>query len=129
MNPLAIKVAARFQQRQADADARPNARKLTNPINPPHGITKKIVDDNASLMNPDQENASTPARNDVRPEDVFNLSPNSGGVLNLVQTGNDLQHAINKQVPKDKGYDTVKNLSQYLIRTDGGGGTPPAGRR
>lgn len=68
-----------------------------------------------------------PNGRDILPKDVFNLTPNNGGVLNLAQTGKDLQNAIQKKVPRDKGYDTVYNLSQYLIRTEGGGRSDPAG--
>jgi hypothetical protein len=126
-----VRVAARFQQKIADqpAGARSNARKLTTPINKPKGIDKEIVRDNAETIGPGHDDAIQPNKRDITPKDVFNLSPNAGGVLNLVQTGNDLSKAISKQVPKDKGYDTVNGLSQYLIRTDGGGGTPPVGKR
>jgi hypothetical protein len=37
------------------------------------------------------------------------------GVLNLAETGKDLSRALDRQVPKDKGYDEVSNLSQYLL--------------
>jgi hypothetical protein len=50
------------------------------------------------------------------------------GVRNFAETGKDLQKALDRQIPKDKGYDTVRNLSQYLIRTQGGGGTKPEGK-
>jgi len=66
---------------------------------------------------------------DIQPSDVFNLTPNLGGVLNFYETGKDLQQAIDKKVPRDKGYDTVYNLSQFLIRTEGGGDGNPAGKR
>lgn len=120
---LSLRVAARYQA----ADSRSNAKHLTTPINPPKGISKDIVKDNATLMG--REDESDPARKDIRPKDVFNLSPNSGGVLNLAQTGKDLDKTLRTQIPKDKGYDTVSNLSQYLIRTEGGGGTPAVGKK
>lgn len=49
-------------------------------------------------------------------------------VLNFAETGEDQDKVLRTQVHKDKGWDTVKNLSQYLIRTEGGGDTPPAGK-
>lgn len=120
---LSLRVAARYQA----SENRSNAKRLTTPINPPKGISKNIVRDNAAPMG--REDESDPARKDIRPKDVFNLSPTNGGVLNLVQTGKDLDKTLRAQVPKDKGYDTVSNLSQYLIRTEGGGGTPAVGKK
>ena len=79
---------------------------------------RELVRDNGETM------AENPIvnRRDIQPSDVFNLTPNLAGVLNYYETGKDLQHAIDTKVPKDKGYDTVYNLSQFLIRTQGGGG-------
>ena len=84
-------------------------------------LTKPRTDDS-------HEDASSPERTDVRPKDVFNPSPNNTGVLNFAETGKDLSKAV-KQVEKDQGYDSVSNLSQYLIRTDGGGSVSPAGKK
>jgi hypothetical protein len=64
---------------------------------------------------------------------VFDASPHNVNMINYVKKGwpgssddyKGMERAINKQVPKDKGYDTVSNLSQYLLETKGGGGTPP----
>jgi hypothetical protein len=86
------------------------------------------VKDNARTVDMGHGETVEPHRHDIRPKDVFNLSPSSGGVLNLAQTGQGLSKALNNQVPHDKGYETVSNLSQYLIRTEGGGGTPPVGK-
>lgn len=124
---LALRVAARFQRRQADqpAGARQHAKHLTKPINTPRGIAPKIVKDNGDLM----MDGLRPNRRDIQPKDVFNLTPNLAGVLNLVETGKDLQKAIDSKVPRDKGYDTVYNLSQFLIRTEGGGDSDPAGKK
>lgn len=128
---IVLKVAARFQK-QADQPpgARSKARKLTAPINPPKGIDKGIVKDNGATDNRhlEAEDTGKPDKRDITPKDVFNLTPNNAGVLNFAETGKDLQKAIDTQIPKDKGHDTVKNLSQYLIRTEGGGDTPPAGK-
>jgi hypothetical protein len=40
----------------------------------------------------------------------------------------DMETALRKQIPKDKGYATVSNLSQYLVETDGGGGSRAVGK-
>lgn len=114
---IALRVAARFQRRLADqpAGARQHAQSLTKPINAPKGISKGIVRENGSTM----LNEGEGNRRDIQPKDVFNLTPNNGGVLNLAETGKGLEKAIEHGVPKDKGYDTVYNLSQYLISTEG----------
>lgn len=126
---MSVRVACRFQK-EADntADARSNARKLTTPINQPKGISKEIVRTNGDTMDDGNSETIDPHKRDIRPKDVFNPSPNNTGVRNFAETGKDLQKAIDNQVPKDKGYATVKNLSQYLIETGGGGGTKPQGR-
>lgn len=125
---IALRVAARFQkQSDQPASARSDAKRLTHPINKPKGIAKDIAEDHATPA--EREDTVPPARKDIRPEDVFAGTPDQMSVRNFAETGKDLNDVIRKQIPKDKGYDTVKNLSQYLIRTDGGGGTPPAGKR
>lgn len=127
-DPLALRVVSRFLVRLANqpAGARAEARRLTQPINKAKGIDKDIASEHATQY--DREDAIKPHRRDIQPEDVFAGTPNQMGVRNFAETGHDLQKALKKQVPKDKGHDTVKNLSQFLIRTEGGGGTPPAGR-
>lgn len=125
---LARRVVARFLQANQPPGARNQAVKRTHPVNKPKGIAPDIVRDHGKGVTHRQDTVK-PAPGDIRPEDVFAGTPNQMGVLNLVQTGKDLQRAIDKQVPKDKGYDTVRNLSQYLIRTEGGGDTPPAGKK
>jgi hypothetical protein len=108
--------------------ARGEAVKHTHPINKPKGIDRDIVLEHARGVDHRQDTVK-PAPKDIRPEDVFAGTPDQMGVRNLAETGKDLQKALDKQIPKDKGYDTVNNLSQYLIRTEGGGGTPPAGKK
>ena len=61
--------------------------------------------------------------------DVFNPSPKDVGVLNLVETGKDLSKALDEQVPKDKGHGLIDNLSEYLLRTQGGGEGGPEGKK
>jgi hypothetical protein len=76
-----------------------------------------------------REDQIKPDSKDIRPSDVFNANANNVMMLNYVVNGyRDMEKAIHNQIPKDKGYDTVKNLSQYLIETGGGGGTKPVSR-
>lgn len=130
MDRSALRVAARFQRRFADQPAgqRQRAKSLTHPINKPKGIAKDIVREHGQSAADVHDEHVEPHRRDIRPEDVFAGTPNQMGVRNFAETGKDLQNALDRQVPKDKGYDTVKNLSQYLIRTEGGGGTKPEGK-
>lgn len=125
---LAWRVARRFQ-----ADQRPggkeNARKRTQPINPPKGIMRDIVKENGEEMRKGQPDTVKPERKGIQPKDVFTPTPDNTGVRDFAESGTDLQHALKSQIPKDKGYETVKNLSQYLIRTDGGGEGGPEGRK
>jgi hypothetical protein len=125
---IAERVAFRFL-----ADQPPNARQVavrnTHPINKPKGIAKDIVQEHGRGVATRQEDQVAPQKRDVRPEDVFAGTPSQMSVRNFAETGHDLQKALGTQVPKDKGYDTVNNLSQYLIRTDGGGGTSPVGKK
>lgn len=101
--------------------ARQKAKKNTTPINKPKGIDKDITKENGASKTKG-EDVVKPQSKDITPKDVFNPSPNNTSVLNLAQTGKDLDKVLTKQVPKDKGYDVVRNLSQYLIRTEGNGG-------
>ena len=129
MDLVALRVAARFQRVADQAPgARQRARVLTQPINKPRGIDRAIVKDNGNLMGGHSDTID-PDRRDITPKDVFTPTPNNTAVLNLAQTGHGLEKALEKQVPKDKGYDTVKNLSQYLIWTDGGGEGGPQGKK
>jgi len=124
---LTLRVAATFQKRaNQHPGARQDAKKLTHPINKPKGIDKDIVSEHARGVN-HREDTVKPDRCDIRPEDVFAGTPSQMGVRNLAETGKDLQKVLDRQVPKDKGYDAVSNLSQYLISTNGGGGAKSAG--
>lgn len=100
--------------------ARQQAKNNALPINKAKGIDRTITNENA-VSKEKGDDVVKPDRRDIRPEDVFPDVPRHMGVLNLVQTGRDLSNALEKQVPKDKGYDVVRNLSQYLIRTEGNG--------
>ena len=92
-------------------------KKVTHPINKPKGIDTELVSDNGKAADPVHDDLSAPGRKDIRPEDVFPGTPNQVGVNSLYQTGKDLDKALETKIPKDKGYDAVKQLSQYLIET------------
>jgi len=126
----ALRVAARHQ-RSILADQPPGERKrdqtLTKPINNPRGIEKSIVQEHARGVD-HRTDTLNPDRRDIRPEDVFHGTPAQMNVRNLAETGKDLDTKTQKQIQHDKGYDVVNNLSQYLIRTDGGGSGGPEGK-
>ncbi len=122
----ALRVAARFQRANQPPGARQEAKKLTHPINKPKGIAPGIVAEHARGVN-HRDDTLKPEKRDIRPEDVFAGTPDQMGVRNLAETGRDLQKAIDKQIPNDKGYEAVSNLSQYLIYTEGGGSGKPVG--
>ncbi len=127
MSARALVLADRFLRAAAARDDRARARELTTPINGPRGIAKDIQNDHGRTDD-SHEDSQAPARKDIQPSDLFNPSPNDTGVLNFAETGKDLSKAI-KQDKNDQGYDSVSNLSQYLIRTDGGGSGSPAGKK
>lgn len=124
---MLLRIASRFLKADQPAGQRRKDKALVKPINPLRGIDRSIVRDHGKPMSDTTEDMVSPDKRDLRPEDLFNPKPDQIGVLNLVETGRDLSKAIQKQVPKDKGYDVVRNLSQYLIETKGGGGAGPAG--
>ena len=137
LDPLTTRVAARFRERLADQPpgARNDAKKKVKPINPPKGIGRETVKDYVTTEDDGNDETIAPVRTDIQPKDVFQPKPRHMNVLDYAKKGwpgkaddyKDMDHAINEQVPKDKGYDTVKNLSQYLIETHGGGGTKAVG--
>ena len=114
---LALKVAALFWRRQSaqPPGARQDARQRTQPINKPRGIDRQIARENGESRT-EGEDVTKPHHRDIQPKDVFSPTPDVMGVLNLAETGKDLSRALDRQVPKDKGYDEVSNLSQYLLR-------------
>jgi len=122
VDTLTLRVAARYLL----ADQLPGMRKrvedMVLPINKPRGILRQIVKDHGQRLDLGIENFVSPDRKDIRPEDAFAGTPNQMGVLNLAETGRDLSKVLKTQIQKDKGYDVVRNLSQYLIRTEGGSG-------
>lgn len=122
---LALRVAARFLRAEQQPGQRKNVQEMVRPINKPRGIDRGIVKDHGQLMEEGIDETVKPNRRDIRPEDAFAGTPNQMGVLNLAETGRDLSKVLRTQIQKDKGYDVVRNLSQYLIRTEGGGGADP----
>jgi hypothetical protein len=122
---LILRVAARFLHADQPAGQRKKDKDLVKPVNRPKGIDRAIIKEHGKAMDDGHEDTVSPNRRDIRPEDVFVPKPNQTSVRNLAETGKDLAKVIEKQIPKDKGYATVRNLSQYLIETGGGGGTEP----
>jgi hypothetical protein len=122
---IVYRVAARHQASKLP-EGRETAVDLTHPINKPKGIARDIVNEHGKSVN-HRKDVIKPTKTDIQPEDVFAGTPAQMGVRNFYETGKDLQKALDKQIPKDKGHDAVSNLSQYLIRTEGGGGSKPAG--
>lgn len=126
---LHARVAARYVERQADQipGQRRETQKNVTPINKPLNVPPQIKREQAQEHPP--EDGIKPERKDIRPKDVFNVTPNDVGVRNFAETGRDNQTGkVDRRIKDDAGFATVKNLSQYLIRTEGGGGTPPQGR-
>jgi hypothetical protein len=131
---MVLRVVARFEK-QAAASKRKDTKDLVKPINNPKGILKTTIKDSVTTEDGRSE-TTEPARKDLRPQDIFQPKPCNINVRNLVNQGwpgvsddySDMEKAIRKQIPKDKGYGTVKNLSQYLVETGGGGGTKPVGK-
>lgn len=133
---LTLRVVARFQRSAGQPPGqRKEVKKLVKPVNPPKGMSRDTVKEYVTTEDDGNDETIKPDRKDIQPADVFQPKPRHMNVLDYAQKGwpgtaadyKDMDHAINEQVPKDKGYDTVKNLSQYLIQTHGGGGTKAVG--
>jgi hypothetical protein len=129
MTEMAERIAARFIRKLADQPPgqRKRVREMVTPINKPKGISPGITKDYAESKSKGDD-ITTPDARDVQPKDVFKPLPKDTSVLNLVETGKDLSKSLDKQVPKDKGHETVNNLSEYLVRTEGGGEGGPEGK-
>lgn len=122
---LTLRVAARFIRADQAPRMRKDVKDMTEPVNRLKGIDSQLAREHGQAMDPGSDDTVKPQRKDIRPEDVFHPKPDQIGVLNVAETGKDMSKAIRTQVPKDKGYDAVHNLSQYLVRTEGGGGAKP----
>lgn len=131
---MALRVAARFQRADQPAGARKEVRDLVKPVNKPKGISRETLKD---YVTTEDAEGQAPNKRDIRPEDVFQPKPKNMNVLDYALKGwpgssddyEDMGKAINQQIPKDKGYATVSGLSQYLVETDGGGGTKAVGKK
>jgi hypothetical protein len=135
VNLLAFRIAARFQRNAAQPpDAKDEAFRLTSPINHAKGISQSTIKEHVWTEETIAEQVE-PHHRDITPEDVFTAKPKNMNVLDYVRKGwpgnasdyTDMEHAINTQIPEDKGHDAVSNLSQYLVRTEGGGGAKAVG--
>ena len=138
MNSIVLRVAARFQKRAGQPpDAKDEAFRLTNPINPARGISPSTVKEHVRTEGETFDGQVDPHHRDITPEDVFTAKPRNMNVLDYVRKGwpgnsatyQDMEHATRVQIREDKGYDAVSNLSQYLVRTEGGGGAGAAGEK
>lgn len=127
---IAARVVERYRRKLADqpAGARQKARDLTSPINKTKGIDRGIQKENGKSIKGDGETTLNPHRRDIQPKDVFSPSPKDMGVRQFAEKGKDLSKALENQVPKDKGFGNVRNLSQYLLWSDGGSGEGPVGK-
>jgi hypothetical protein len=132
---MTLRVAARFQRADQASGARKETRELVDPINKPKGMSRETVKD--YVQTKERSESVEPARNDIQPEDAFSPKPKNMNVLDYARKGwpgtssdyKDMDKTLRNQIPKDKGWDTVKNLSQYLVTTEGGGGTKAVGKK
>jgi len=130
-----LRVAARYQRANQAPGAKRETKELVTPINKPKGISRDVIKDQA-VTEHDREDDVKPDKRDLTPKEVFSPKPRNMAMLNYVREGwpgtadeyQDMDKAIRTQIRKDKGYDTVKNLSQYLVETGGGGDTKPVGK-
>ncbi len=136
-DPIVIRVAARFLRADQPPGARQDAARAVKPINRPKGISRETVRDYARTEDDYNDETVNPTRTDIQPADVFQPKPRHMNVLDYVNKGwpgtsadyTDMQHALDHEIPRDRGHATVNNLSQYLVRTEGGGGTPALGTK
>ena len=131
MRGMAFRIAARFIQKLADQPLgqRRRVRELSRPLNRLKGINRQVIRDEAESKDKG-EDIVKPNRRDIQPSDVFYPPlPRNVAVRDFAETNKDMSKAIDKQIPKDKGHKTVKNLSQYLIETEGGGEGGPEGEQ
>jgi hypothetical protein len=122
---IALRVARRWIQGDQAKGQRGRARNLAQPINTPKSIPKSVRKDMGETVAVGDD-VVKPDRKDIQPKDVFVPSTNNMGVLNLVETGKDFEES---SVERNKGFETANNLSQYLIRTEGGGEGGPEGKQ
>lgn len=124
-------IAARFVARAAGQapGSRRKVRENVTPVNRLLNVPTKIQKQEGKEQPPKEDGAKADRR-DIRPQDVFKLTPENAGVRNFAETGRDNQSGkVDVRIKDDRGFATVRNLSQYLIRTEGGGDTPPQGSK
>jgi hypothetical protein len=114
---LTLRVATRFLCADQPPGMRKDVKDILKPVNSPKGISREIVKEHGQALEEGTDESVAPNRRDLRPQDLFFSKPDQVSVRNLAETGKDLSRAINKQIPKDEGYDSVSNLSQYLVNT------------
>lgn len=124
---IASRVLCRWRQRLAEQapGQRARAKELAQPINKPESIPRNIRKEMGETVAVGDD-VTKPDRKDIQPKDVFTPTTKDMGVYNLAETGKDFKE---DSVESNQGYDTVNNLSQYLIRTDGGGESGPKGKQ
>ena len=122
---LTARVVDRWKLADQAKGQRSRVRTLTQPINKPKSIPRRVQKENGETTATGDETVK-PDRKDILPKDVFSPTTKDMGVYNLVETGKDFEE---DRVEGNSGYETVNNLSQYLIRTDGGGEGGPKGKK
>lgn len=127
------RVVARYLEAKG---LRQEVHRLTKPINTPKGFSHETLKEYVKTEDI-HDDTVVPFHTDVRPQDVFSPKPKNMAVLNYARHGwpgdassyTDMEHATRVQIPKDKGHDAVSNLSQYLVRTEGGGSAEAVGQK
>lgn len=128
---LPRRIVARYLEAKG---LRQEVHRLTKPINNPKGISRETIKEYVKTEG-DYEDTVPPKRTDIRPQDVFTPKPKNMAVLNYARQGwpgnastyKDMEHATRDQIKHDKGHAAVSNLSQYLVRTEGGGSAKAVG--
>lgn len=128
MNMLTSRVVTRFLLADQQSGQRKHVRDMARPINKPRGVDRKVIKDDGKSKS-EGDDVTKPDKKDVTPRDVFYPPlPNNVSVREFAETGKDLSESVDRQIKKDKGFETVNNLSQYLIETEGGGEGGPEGK-
>ena len=130
---LPRRIVARYLEAKG---LRQEVRRLTKPINTPKGISHDTLKEYIQTIG-DYEDTVPPTRTDIRPQDVFSPKPKNMAVLNYARQGwpgnastyQDMEHATRDQIRHDRGHAAVSNLSQYLVRTEGGGSANAVGTK
>lgn len=125
---IATRVVCRYLWKMADQPPgqRKRVREMARPINAPAGVGRKVIKEDGKSKS-EGEDVTDPDRRDIQPRDVFwPPLPKNVSVRNLAETGRDFSDAESK-VEKEPGSETVSLLSQYLVKTEGGGEGGPVG--